>query len=247
MHSKSPLIHNEGYRIQNLDAVYVPFQADELPVFMETAEVLRIQGLSVTIPFKQEIIPFIKRIDSSVNSIGACNTILRNPEGYWTGTNTDAPGFIAPLEKLFNKLDYKTATVIGAGGAARAVVYALKRAGCRVCILNRTPSKAEELAGFFQCFTAGFDAKGISLMEDYSDIIIQTTSVGMEPDIDSDPVPTYTFRGTETVYDIIYAPLETKFLKRAREAGCRTIQGIEMLRGQAVLQYKVFTGLDYPA
>lgn len=135
--------------------------------------------------------------------------------------------------------------MIGAGGSARAVVYSLSREGVEVLIINGTVSRARERAAEFGCRYAGLD-EGLKLIPQYADIIVQTTSLGMEPQAEADPIPGYTFQGHEVVYDIVYKPPVTRFLQRARDAGCITIEGMQMLLHQAYAQFLKFTGQEYP-
>jgi 3-dehydroquinate dehydratase/shikimate dehydrogenase len=249
MHSFSPRIHNRGYVLLDLNAVYLPFQVDEIKDFLSLAEKLEIEGASVTIPLKETIIAHLAAKTDSIAATGACNTIVRNRDG-WHGENTDVRGFLTPLERTLrapndNRKDLG-ATVIGAGGAARSIVYGLRKSGYRVLVLNRTRKRAERLAEDFGCVASGLNSTNRSLMEGYSDLIVQTTSVGMHPDLTGDPLPQYKFQGREVVYDIVYNPRVTHFLKRAGEAGCRIIYGKEMLVSQAEHQFKLFTGQDYP-
>jgi len=240
--SLSPRLHNRGLAALGLDAVYLPFLVDELASFFRLAELLRLQGLSVTIPHKEGVLPFLAQRNEAVQAIGACNTLLRAQEG-WRGENTDAEGFLSPLGCLRAG---SRAVVLGAGGAARAIVYALRRAGLEVLILNRTAARAERLAAEFGCRAAGLDSRGLELLRERADLIVQATSAGMEPEVEADPLPEYRFRGGEIVYDIVYKPPLTRFLKRARRAGCRVIPGLEMLLGQGRAQFKLFTGREYP-
>jgi len=249
MHSLSPRIHNTGFAELGLDAVYVPFLVDELGPFLQAAELLKIRGLSVTVPHKQSIIRALHTQDPLVRAIGACNTVSRTEDGRWTGTNTDGEGFLTPLKTAFagNLPDGLGATVIGAGGAARSVVSALASAGARVLILNRTREKAASLAATFGATAGALDAAGAALMERHRDLIVQTTSAGMSPRTAEDPFPGCTFTGREIVYELIYAPPTTAFLSRAVAAGCKIIRGKQMLLSQAIAQFRIFTGRDYPA
>lgn len=248
MHTKSPVIHNKGFAGINLDAVYLPFQVDSIEDFMKSAEILNIQGLSVTIPHKVDIIPLLEKpLDKGVEAIGSCNTLIKSASS-WKGVNTDAPGFMWPLYKTFSpeQLGSKKAAVIGAGGAARAIIFALQEAGMEVLVLNRTASKAKELAEYFNCAWAGLDDDGIAKLSDYNDIIVQTTSVGMHPMEDKNPIAGYEFTGSEIAYDIIYVPEETVFLKKAKEAGCPIFGGKVMLLAQGWDQFRLFTGKAHP-
>jgi 3-dehydroquinate dehydratase/shikimate dehydrogenase len=247
MHSFSPHIHNRGFTLLGIDAVYLPFQVDEITDFLTLADRLHIQGASVTIPLKETVIPYLAVKTEGVEATGACNTILKR-EGGWYGVNTDVAGFLTPLERVLKlrALKNRRATVVGAGGAARSIVYALCREGFATLVLNRTAERARRLAQTFGCEGLPLDREGIEAVQDYRDLIVQTTSVGMHPDITADPLPTYSFRGDEIVYDIVYNPPLTRFLSRALEAGCRVIPGREMLISQAEHQFRLFTGRDYP-
>lgn len=252
MHSRSPAYHNPRFAAAGMNAVYVPIRVDSVSSFFDLAGELDIPGVSVTIPHKESVIPFLKEIDESVTAVGACNTIVRDEEGY-RGTNTDVDGFLTPLANRASKrwaggLAGRAATVIGAGGASRAVIYALIREGVNVCVLNRTESRAravtEELSPYARNASLTWgklgQPEGNCLLSGHSDIIVQTTSVGMFPDTDSDPIPEYRFHGHELVYDIVYNPPVTRFLSRAADCGCEVIQGGEMFEGQALLQSHLF-------
>ena len=138
------------------------------------------------------------------------------------------------------------ATVIGAGGAARAVVHALVGSGARVLVLNRTVERGRGLAGAHGVSHAGLDENGFHLAEQFRDLVVQTTSVGMAPADQGDPAPEYRFREGQVVYELVYAPGMTTFLQRARGAGCRIVQGRQMLIAQAMEQFRLFTGMAYP-
>jgi len=249
MHSLSPVIHNRGFAALDLDAVYLPFLVDDLEPFFRAAEKLDIRGLSVTVPHKVDVMSWLAKRNDPVSAIGACNTIHRLDAGGWAGWNTDGAGFLAPLLAAFGgKLPRGLgATVIGAGGAARAVVHALAGNGARVLVLNRTLDRAHALAEGLRAagvslHVGPLDEAGVKLMDGFNDLIVQTTRVGMAPHADSDPLPGYSFSGRETAYDLVM----TQFLKRAGAAGCRTIVGSRMLLAQAFEQFRIFTGIPYP-
>lgn len=246
MHTKSPLIHNEGYRKNSIEGVYVPFETDNLEVFLEVAQMLNIKGFSVTVPFKNDIIPLLDRVTEGVKQIGACNTVT-SIDGKWVGENTDYVGFINPLKKDFGSLKGKKVSVIGAGGAAKAALFALKEEGAEILVLNRTVEKARELAEQFSVRFCPLNSDSKSEVAEFSDVIVQTTNVGMHPLEHIDPLSFYDFNGEEYLYDIIYVPEETLFLKRGKEAGCRILNGWQMLLEQGYRQFKLFTGHDYPA
>lgn len=245
MHTKSPDIHNRGYITQGINAVYVPFETDNLELFLKIADLLNIVGFSVTVPFKTDIIPLINNVTESVKMIGACNTVTRVGMT-WIGENTDYVGFIRPLIKSYGDLKDKKVTIIGAGGSTKAAIYALKKEGANVIVVNRTLTKAADIATLYSVPYGPLSSDSIKLIEENSDIIIQTTNVGMHPLEDIDPLSFYSFSGKEFLYDIIYTPAVTKFLERGKHAGCNILNGMDMLKEQAYRQYKLFTGLDYP-
>jgi 3-dehydroquinate dehydratase/shikimate dehydrogenase len=245
--SASPYFFNSVFSIENTDAVYVPIPADSIQSFLRLAEELGIAGVSVTVPYKEAVIPFLSYRSEQVESIGACNTIVAGPQG-WMGYNTDAQGFSDSLLEFSGRRDFKgrKITVIGAGGAARAVAAEVYRLKGKALILNRTTVRAREVALPYRFAWSGLDAQGIALMDKYADIIIQTTPVGMDPKADADPLEFYEFKGKELVMDVIYKPEKTRCLQRAEAAGCRIINGYDMLLRQARYQYKYYTGKEFP-
>jgi len=268
--SVSPWFFNNVFNLENIDAVYAPFPADSIHDFLELADELDIQGLSVTVPYKEAVLPYITKNSPAVQSIGACNTMYRSAEG-WMGDNTDSAGFSSSLLEFINRKNLKNikVTIIGAGGVARAVASEIYRLGGKALILNRTTHKAKNIALQYNFRWAGVDNQGIEIMSKYNDLIIQTTSVGMDgheetdaqPESGSisssnqsfeednsllDPLELYSFTGKEEVMDLIYTPAETRFLKRAADAGCRTMNGYNMVIRQACLQYVNFKGVEVP-
>jgi len=243
----SPLFFNTIFDLEGTDAVYVPFPIDSITDFMEVANELNIEGLSVTVPYKEEVIPFLYKLSGEVESIGACNTLSLTPQG-WFGSNTDARGFSDSLLEFLGKHNFKKQriTVIGAGGAAKAVAFELHRLGAKALILNRTPHKARRLAAPYKFAWGGLDDREIERIEKYRDIIIQTTSAGMEGIDTADPLTQYNFTGREVVMDLVYSPKMTPFLKRASNAGCNIQNGYDMLIRQARYQYAQFTGKEFP-
>jgi 3-dehydroquinate dehydratase/shikimate dehydrogenase len=246
--TSSPPFYNRAFTEERIDAVYVPFPASTLESFLELAEKLELQGVSVTVPYKEQVLPLLAERSDKVRSVGACNTLVRTPAG-WAGYNTDSQGFSDSLLEFIgrNNLARKRVSIIGAGGAARAVAAEVFRLKGKALILNRTLSRAMRLAQSYKFASARTDPEGAALMRKYSDIIIQTTSAGMEPDIRGDPMPDYNFTGNEKVMDLIYKPESTAFLRRAADAGCPVINGYDMLIRQAIHQYQFFTGAEFPA
>lgn len=247
MHSRSPFIHNAGFAELGLDAVYVPFLTDDPALFLDRAEELGVEGLSVTVPHKRAVISRLDGSGPGVEKVGACNTVVRG-DGGWTGYNYDVAGFLEPLKRIWESTGrkHRKAVVLGAGGAARAAAYALVTEGLEVIVLNRTLEKARALARDIGCRAARLDDEGIDEARSYTELVVQTTSAGMHPREELDPFAPYDFTGDETVYEIIYAPRETRLVRRAEKAGCRVIYGEEMLLEQAYLQFEKFIGRSYP-
>ena len=243
MHSASPLMHNRGFHAIKYNAVYVPFLVDNVRSFFMFAEFIKMRGFSVTVPFKVDVLSYLGNITREVKQIGSCNTVVRVP-GMWKGINTDYYGFIKPIVSDIEGGRIKSALVIGAGGASHAIVWALRNYGVKVTILNRTLSRAETIARLNVC-----DYDSIENARKYEgsvDLIVQTTSVGLYPDEDKNPIEGFNFTGREIVYDIIYKPRMTKLLKEAEKAGCTLHYGAEMLLEQGKLQFEAFTGYHYP-
>ncbi|MDD4220430.1 MAG: shikimate dehydrogenase, partial [Sphaerochaetaceae bacterium] len=187
-------------------------------------------------------LPYLGKITREVKQIGSCNTIVR-AKNLWKGTNTDYYGFIEPLVSEIDGGKIQSALVIGAGGAARAVVWALRNHGCKVVIVNRNVKRAQSLA---EETMASYDS--LENATDYNevDLVVQTTSVGMEPNSATDPIPQYMFNEKQIVYELVYRPKETLLVKRAQAAGCRILFGIGMLLRQGKLQFESFSGYHYP-
>ena len=245
--SISPWFFNTVFGLENDDAVYVPFPTDSITDFLKLAKQLEVKGLSITVPFKEEVLSKLANYSAAVRSIGACNTMSYFPDG-WYGENTDCAGFSNSLLNFLGLTNLKKqkATIVGAGGAARAVAAEIFRLGGKALILNRTLHKAKSLASNYNFHWGTLDENGIEQMSKFSNIIIQTTSAGMEGYEDANILESYSFTGKEAVMDLIYTPSVTPFLKRAAAAGCRTINGFDMVIRQACLQYASFTGREIP-
>lgn len=254
----SPLFFNQVFAEEDVDAVYLPFPADSLEDFLDLAGEIGVDGVSVTVPYKEKLLPYLLTQSADVQAVGACNTIVRSANG-WLGYNTDAKGFSDSLLEFIGgsapedgqiiparNLRGKRITIIGAGGAACAVAAEVYRLKGKALILNRTTVKARELAGRYHFAWGCIDNQGMELMYRFPDIIIQTTPVGMEGGVDADPVPEYQFSGKEQVMDLIYKPERTIFLQRAAAAGCAVLNGYDMLLRQARYQYRYFMDREFP-
>jgi 3-dehydroquinate dehydratase/shikimate dehydrogenase len=243
----SPPFFNTLFTLENINALYLPFPSDSVETFLALAREVGLEGASITVPYKEAVLPHLIYKSGEVKSIGSCNTIVRNPQG-WLGYNTDARGFSESLLHFIGKKHFRGMgiTLIGAGGSARAAAAELHRLKGRVLILNRTVFRARDLAERYRFAWGGLNNQGLELMEKYSDIIIQTTPSGMAPELDQDPLEIYHFSGREVVMDIIYKPAMTAFLKRAAGAGCRVLNGYDMFIRQARYQYSLFMEREFP-
>lgn len=245
--TSSPELHNEAYVKKGMNKVYIPFRSENFFDALSFASSLGIKGFSITIPHKETAANTADVVDEKVSAIGASNTFV-NRDGRWFAYNTDASGFARSLLEFtgLKNLNHKKVSIIGAGGASRAIAYAVHSLGGKACIFNRTLSKAKELASMYDFEYAILDSSSASLLKKYNDIIIQTTSKGMgskeASNPDNDPVYFYDFKGKEVLFDIIYHPTVTPVMRRAAECGCRVINGYDMLRYQGYEQFELFTG-----
>ncbi|MGM0371473.1 MAG: shikimate dehydrogenase [Halobacteriota archaeon] len=241
-HSVSPALHEAAYEARGLDARYVTLETDpnRLGAAIEGAAALGIDGLNVTIPFKEDVLELVEP-DETAAKIGAVNTIDFSGETP-TGHNTDAAGARRALTHHDVDPGERTALLIGAGGAARAIGFMLVEAGATVHVANRTASRAESLAADLDATGHPLDA--VPEIAPGTDLLINATSVGMESD--RSPVPASIFRPEMTVMDAVYTPLETRFLRDAAAAGAQTIDGAWMLLYQGVAAFERWTGQNAP-
>ena len=228
-HSLSPRIHNSAFAACRRDAVYIPLEADGIDDFALFCGGVRVEGASVTIPFKESVRACTSSLSVEADQSGAVNTLLRK-NGAWHGENTDIAGFLKPLRRRADPARLR-AVVLGAGGAARAVTYGLVSQGADVCVVARDPAKAEALARRFGTRSANWG----DLQTARWDLLVNSTPVGTYPEVDESPVPEEWLTG-ECVYDLVYNPRETRLLKEASRRGCKVIYGSEMLLAQAIEQ-----------
>jgi len=244
-HSLSPQMHNAGYEALGIDNEYVYFAAnikpEKLKESINAIRTLEIRGVSVTIPHKESVVEYLDQIDNTALKIGAVNTII-NDHGVLKGYNTDWLGIVRPLEKL-TSLKNKRVALIGAGGAARAAAYGLTLKGSELTIYNRTIENAKKLAKEF-----GADARSFEEISEIknADIVINSTSVGIFPNLGETPVPKKFITKNQIIFDIVYTPYQTQLLKEAKEQGAQVIHGLEMFLHQGVEQFKLFTGQNAP-
>lgn len=263
-HSLSPAMHNDAFEALELDYIYVPFPVvpGKLPQAVEAVRALEMAGVNVTVPHKEAVLPLLDELSEAAVLIGAVNTIV-NRSGRLYGDNTDGRGFLSALEVGADFLPAgKTALVLGAGGAARAVAVQLALAGARrLIIANRTPGRALELASFLNKKTGvetaaapwpGSRDKGfglsISLEEAVASasLIVQATSLGLQHDADWSGLPFDRMRPEQVACDLVYKPIETSFLKAVRQTGVIVINGLGMLLYQGVLAFEMWTGAAAP-
>jgi 3-dehydroquinate dehydratase/shikimate dehydrogenase len=238
--SLSPIMLNTAFRRETVNAVYLALQATKIADLLKLVQEIPIQGLSVTMPLKQEIMAHLEKTDPLSAKIGACNTVLRAQDGKLYGFNTDVAGITGPLEKRMSLRGAK-ALVLGAGGAARAAVFGLRDKGADVFILNRTPETAQKLAKQSGSKTIKKDA----LAKTPFDVIINATPIGMAG-IKATPLLEAKDLNTKLVFDLVYNPLETPLLRLARQQNIPIITGIEMFVQQGARQFEIWTGKPAP-
>ena len=239
-HSLSPLMHNQAFSYSGFRGVYLPFDVDDIETAISAARELNIKGISVTIPHKIRVMAFLDALDDQAESIGAVNTVV-NRNGLLKGYNTDGEGALRALSEK-ETIAGKQIAIIGAGGAARAVGYAVQQAGGKITVVNRTIQTGENLAALLDAsFLPLSEADTVSC-----DILINATPLGMTPETDRTPVPGNIFKKGMTVMDTIYTPLQTLFLKEAKAAGCNIIDGLSMFVYQGAIQFERWTGFKAP-
>lgn len=248
-HSLSPMIQNAALEKAGLDYAYIaiPVKEDRLAVAVEGFRAMNFRGFNVTIPHKTAIMSHLDAIDADAQIIGAVNTVV-NTDGKLTGYNTDVIGFLDGLTVKGFDVKNKNAVMLGAGGAARAIIWGLIKSGVASLTIGvRNPQKAQTIAEYFAKYldvkifdwqTEEFDSQLTS-----ADLLINTTPLGMYPQVDNmPPVNWNKLKKTALVYDIIYTPQQTKFLAEAKENGHETVNGEAMLAGQGAAAFHLWTG-----
>jgi shikimate dehydrogenase len=252
-HSLSPTIHNAAFQACGFDYVFVAFRVkrEELKEAVQGMRALNIAGCCVTIPHKVAVISYLDNVDPLAAAIGSVNTIVNN-NGLLTGYNTDAPGFLEPIANKGIALEGKNVVMLGAGGAARAVSFMLVNAGVKLTILNRTVEKAADLADRLKkslnkdVVPCEMSPENLERTVTSADILVNTTSIGMTPDVTKTPVPAGLLRKGLVVYDIIYNPGETRLLREAKGKGAVVLNGEEMLAWQGALAFEKWMGQKPP-
>ncbi len=247
-HSLSPIFHNYLYQKLNLKEKYVYLASNLDPKNLELVvnsfrHLSNFYGLVCTIPHKTEILKYLDLIDPTAKKIGAVNTVIKE-DNLLKGYNTDWLGIEIPFKKRNISLKNRLVAVLGAGGAARAVVFALKKNQTKIVILNRNLEKAKQLAKEFDCL-GYYQLNNQEIIKNCS-IIINTTPLGMKPFLEKTPIKENLLSKNQIVFDVIYTPLKTKLLKIAQKKGCLIIPGWEMFFYQAIEQFKIYTKTNPP-
>jgi len=247
-HSMSPIMHNAVIHELKLNYIYLAFNVspNNLNMAVKGFRAFNIKGINVTLPFKQKIMKYLDDIDPIAQKIGAVNTI-KNNNGNLIGRNTDAEGAKNALINAGYTISGKNILILGAGGAARALTCILAKDINRIVIANRTEKRSIKLANELKKnFSIKVEGKKntISVLKEESkkaDILINTTPIGMYPNVEKSPIPAEFLHKDLIVYDIVYNPLETKLMKDATKMGCNTIGGLDMLVNQGALAFEWWT------
>jgi len=248
-HSLSPAMHNAAFYALGLNWVYLAFEVapDRLAQAIEGMRGLGIRGLNLTIPHKEAVIPLLDGLTDAARHIGAVNML------FWDGArligdNTDAEGFLRALHEAGVNPAGQTVLVLGAGGAARAVVYALRTQDCTVWIANRSRERAEALAAAFGCAgIVSLERDALAPCAAHADGVVNCTALGMEPHANTmPPLPVEALPANAWVCDLVYRPLRTRLLQAAAARGLTTIDGLGMLVHQGALAFERWTGSPAP-
>ena len=254
-HTISPQMYNAAFQKLGLDYIHIPFQVDRdnVPEAVKGIRALNIQGVNVTMPHKLTVIPYLDEMEPLAKRIGAVNAII-NTKGVLKGYNFDAPGFLQPLLDSGFQPEGKRVVVLGAGGGARAVTFALAGRGANLTILNRLEeySWAEKLGQEL----SQYSGKGVPVLElkeevlekvlKEAELLVNATCVGFDVLADQTPVPERLLRADLPVYDIVFSPLKTRLLAEAEKKGAKIIPGMEMIIGQGKIFFEVVTGAQAP-
>jgi len=248
-HSLSPLIHNAAFAHLRMDKVYVPVRVgrEDLGSFIDMAPAMDIRGLSVTIPHKEAVLAKLTWADDAARGIGAANTVIFD-EAERRGYNTDCQAAMDSLDAALGSepggsLEGKTALVLGAGGAGKALSYGLLKRGAKVVVSDGIHERAQELAERFGCRAVEWALRHSVNAQ----ILVNCTPVGMHPNVDETPFEKHYLRPATVVFDAVYNPENTLLVKSARQRNCKVVTGVEMFVRQACLQFKLFTGQEGPA
>ncbi|MCA9452669.1 MAG: shikimate dehydrogenase [Nitrospiraceae bacterium] len=253
-HSLSPAIHNAAFRQLGLNFVYLAFPVQDLEGAVRGLRALgHIRGLSVTIPHKVNILPLLDSAETTAKHIGSVNTIVKD-RGLLVGSNTDASGALQALQQGGVETTGQRVVILGSGGAARAIAFALGVEGKieHLTLLGVDEQERTALANDLKAKTSillhdrALTPETLQSALAQAQLLIHCTPIGMHPKVDESCVPKHLLHRDLTVMDIVYNPLNTRLLQDAQAAGCRTIQGINMFLYQAVGQFELWTGKPAP-
>jgi 3-dehydroquinate dehydratase/shikimate dehydrogenase len=239
-HSLSPIMMNTAFRRETVNAVFLALQTAKLGDLLTLVREVPINGLAVTMPLKEEILKHLERTDPLSEKVGACNTVVRSQDGKLYGFNTDVAAIVRPLERRLQLKGAKV-LVLGAGGAARAAVFGLKDKGAEVFVMNRTPESAQKLARQAKAKTF----KREQLAKTNFDVIINATPAGMHG-VKPHSILEAKEINARIVFDLVYNPIDTPFIRMAREKGIPVITGVEMFVHQGARQFEIWTGKPAP-
>ncbi len=248
-HSLSPSIHNAAYKALGLDCTYIAYRIPrgELKAGVESLKQIKISGFNVTIPHKIEMMKFLDEQSRECKIIGAVNTVS-NDDGRLVGYNTDMDGFLDPIKKRNLPINGSSVLLIGAGGAARAIIAGFAKEGAhKITVANRTKEKGQEIARF--AAGLGLESDAVSLDEAGQSagrykFIVNATSVGLKNE--PSPISTKTVNSENIVYDIVYMPMNTDLITQSKKNSARVIYGYEMLLGQAALAFEIWHNAKAP-
>ena len=251
-HSMSVAMHNAAFQKLGLDYLYVAFNVfpNDLPNAINGFRSLDIKGASVTIPHKISVMKYLDKIEPMAKNIGAVNTI-KNENGILIGRNTDGEGFLKSIKESGYNLNNKNIVLFGAGGAARACAFYMAKEVAGITIINRSNKKMNDLILKLQS-KYEIPIKGINLSKsedikkeiEISDMLVNTTPIGMHPSINESPIKQSWLHPNLFVVDIIYSPLQTKLLQKASSIGCKVLSGADMLVNQGIIAFKWWTGVS---
>lgn len=246
-HSRSPAIFNAAFQIRKRNAVYLAFEQQDTARAVEAMRSLGIRGLSVTIPHKETAMACVDECDESARRVGCLNTIIHRG-GRLVGYNFDGEGAVSPLDSFFPGWRDKKILFIGAGGSARGIALAMAAAyGAKhISFLVRSPEKAAPLVKELEARGVLSETLTLNDKPVDADLLVNTTPIGMHPKTEATPFPASLFQKNMRVYDIVYNPVKTRFLREAEAAGLPTLGGAAMFLGQAALQYRLWTGEEAP-
>jgi shikimate dehydrogenase len=252
-HSLSPVMQNAAFAAAELDCVFLAFKVkpEEVGKALGGMRALDIQGLNVTMPYKNTVIGFLDEVDENTKLLGAVNTV-KNIGGKLCGFNTDGVGALRALRENGVDTKGKKVTLLGAGGAARAIACAIAPEAEEFCIVNRTLNSAAELANLlnqkFKSKVYAYTLSPLTVKANFAetDVLINATSVGMKPNASQSLVPRRWLKPSLAVMDIIYNPVETKLAQDAKAAGAKVVSGVEMLIYQGAASFEIWTGKKAP-